>query len=698
MKNLKFSTKLLLIVLAISLASVIIVSTISYTELLNLSGHAQDANIQLGFYASDNSREALIQQAETYIVRLASAKAAECDATLSRIQNEIMTMAAFMGELYANPHNFVGRVLPLPYEVSPDYATAKMQVAPNTQMTPEIEAEMLLISNAEHLFSLVHAGNPNLSNAYMGSITGINFRWSVSNSFNPDFDPRERPWYMAAYESNGEPIWLDAHVDAFGYIITTAAQAFRGANGNIAGVVASDIHLSTMVENILNMRIGETGFAFLLDQNGNYLAHPFYDEIDTTMRDTENEQYNQLLQSMAMGNQGVRRVEKNGTEHYIAYAPLPTTGWSLGIAVEMDEIIADAVLMKAAIDNQAIQAREQIREILNSVLFRFILLTCVMIIAVLVLSVMVSGTVTKPILKLTNGVIEVSKGNLENKIDIQTNDEIGVLASHYNKMTDDLSAYITNLAKMTAEKERIGAELDVATNIQASMLPRIFPAFPEREEFDIHASMHPAKEVGGDFYDFFMIDDDHLGVVIADVSGKGVPAALFMVIAKTLINNRARNGEEPQDVFTNVNEQLCEDNDNAMFVTAWMGILQISTGKMTCVNGGHNPPALRKANGSFEFIKMKKGLFLASMSGIKYSAFEIQMDPGDTLYMYTDGVTESHNESEQLYGEERLLATLNNNPGATPSELLSQVKNDIDLFAGAMPQFDDITMLGLMVR
>lgn len=277
----------------------------------------------------------------------------------------------------------------------------------------------------------------------------------------------------------------------------------------------------------------------------------------------------------------------------------------------------------------------------------------------------------------------------------KSSSETGYLAAAFKKMVLDLDTYIDNLTTITAEKERIGTELNVATQIQADMLPSIFPAFPERSEFDIYATMTPAKEVGGDFYDFFLIDDDHLAVVIADVSGKGVPAALFMVIAKTLIKNHAQNKETLAEVFTNTNEQLCENNKEGMFVTGWMGVLTISTGKFEYVNAGHNPPLLKKVNGEFEYLKSRAGFVLAGMEGVRYRQSELQLEVGDVLYLYTDGVTEATNARNELYGETRLKAILNSHTNDVPNGILSAVKQDIDLFVDEAPQFDDITMLCL---
>ena len=281
------------------------------------------------------------------------------------------------------------------------------------------------------------------------------------------------------------------------------------------------------------------------------------------------------------------------------------------------------------------------------------------------------------------------------KLNIRTGDEIQALSEAIKTMELEINEYIQDLTAVTAEKERIGAELNVATQIQADMLPGIFPAFPEREEFDVYATMNPAKEVGGDFYDFFLVDDDHLAVVIADVSGKGVPAALFMVIAKTLIKNHAQNQEAPGTVFTQTNEQLCEGNDAGLFVTGWMGVLEISTGKFVYVNAGHNPPLLKRAGGTFEWLKSRPGFVLAGMEGVRYRENTLQLEPGDRLYLYTDGVTEATNSREELFGDERLQNALNEYMDLPVEQFLPKIKECIDAFVGGADQFDDITMLAL---
>ncbi len=315
--------------------------------------------------------------------------------------------------------------------------------------------------------------------------------------------------------------------------------------------------------------------------------------------------------------------------------------------------------------------------------------------------ILMRRTVTRPITMLSRAVDKfggdensLTKENIIN-LPIRSKDEIGNLYQNTRSMEERLIDYMDNLASVTAEKERIGAELNIASRIQADMLPRIFPPFPEHKDFDIYASMDPAKEVGGDFYDFFLINDHHLGMVMADVSGKGVPAALFMVIAKTLIKNRALLGESPSDILQNVNNQLCDGNDAELFVTVWLAVLDLSTGKGLAVNAGHEHPTLRRADGQYELIEYRHSPAVAVMEGMRFRQHEFQMNPGDSLFVYTDGVPEATNAQNELFGAERMMAALNENPDAEPREILKTVRRSVDDFVGDAPQFDDLTMLCL---
>ena len=245
------------------------------------------------------------------------------------------------------------------------------------------------------------------------------------------------------------------------------------------------------------------------------------------------------------------------------------------------------------------------------------------------------------------------------------------------------------------EEERISRELNMAASIQVGALPSIFPAFPDRKEFEIYASMTPAKEVGGDFYDFFMVDDNHLGMVIADVSDKGVPAALFMMSAKMIISSHAKMGKSPKDVLEAANAALTSNNNEKMFVTVWLGILDLKTGLLTAANAGHEFPVLRQPDGYFEVIKDRHGFILGGMAGVKYREYDLQLRPGAKLFVYTDGVPEACNEQQEFFGLERTVSALNQDVNETPQAILENVRNAVKQFVAGAPQFDDLTMMCL---
>ena len=281
-------------------------------------------------------------------------------------------------------------------------------------------------------------------------------------------------------------------------------------------------------------------------------------------------------------------------------------------------------------------------------------------------------------------------------LNIHTGDELENLSVTMADMEQQLTQHEEYITRITAEKERINSELEMASRIQASMLPDTFPAFPDRKEFDIFAAMDPAREVGGDFYDFFMIDDNHLGIVIADVSGKGVPAALYMVTAMNIIRGQVLLGEAPGKALADTNTTLCSNNRMDMFVTAWVGVLEISTGRMTTASAGHEFPAFYHASsGKYELLQDKNGFVLGGIEGVRYRECTLTFSPGDKLFLYTDGVPEATDSGQVLFGTDRMMASLNRTGGASPRETLEMVRADVDAFVGEAEQFDDLTMLCL---
>ena len=326
---------------------------------------------------------------------------------------------------------------------------------------------------------------------------------------------------------------------------------------------------------------------------------------------------------------------------------------------------------------------------LTAILEVLVFLTLFVVIFLLVRKLVVNN-----INRVNNSLSKITQGDLEETVDVRSNTE-------FSSLSDDINATVSTLKQyIAAAAARIDEELAFAKNIQQSALPSVFPPYPDRTDFSLYATMNTAKEVGGDFYDFYLLEENKLAFLVADVSGKGIPAAMFMMTGKTVIRDYAERGDLPAEVFVNANNKLCEGNDAEMFITAWMGFLETDTGLIRFVNAGHNPPVVIR-NGKASFIEQKANLTLAAMENIKYREQTLQLEHGDILFMYTDGVTEATDAENQLYGNDRLLQTLTASFSADMEgcrEVCETVKTDLDRFVGEAPQFDDITMLCLYYK
>jgi len=305
----------------------------------------------------------------------------------------------------------------------------------------------------------------------------------------------------------------------------------------------------------------------------------------------------------------------------------------------------------------------------------------------LLVYILIKKLIVDNIRKINGSLAEITGGNLDVTVDVRSNEEFASLSDDINSTVVTLKKYIDEAAA------RIDQELEYAKRIQLSAMPRVFPPYPERTEFEIFANMRAAKEVGGDFYDFYMLGEDKLAFMIADVSGKGIPAAMFMMTSKTLIKSLVESGLEIDEVFTIANNQLCENNDAGMFITSWLAIINLKTGVVKYTNAGHNPPVIKHGDGNFEYLRGNSGFVLAGIEDFPYTKGEMQLMPGDLIYLYTDGVTEATNVDEKLYEEERLLSVLNANKDNGMEKICMSVLESVDDFVGEAPQFDDITML-----
>ena len=419
-----------------------------------------------------------------------------------------------------------------------------------------------------------------------------------------------------------------------------------------------------------------------IDHNSSYSVRYFGYEQDTT-----NEEYKQKYRAL---------YERTSEREMV----IRDKGY-----IETDSHITLIVPLTASDGEvKALLCVQRQMEVLAGVRSKFLSHTAIALIGLIILTIIgqsffLNHTLLRPLKLVSNEALRFSTENTmpDKKLGeiIRNKDEIGALAYSVDDMEERIHDYVDNLTKITAEKERINTELSLATRIQADMLPNIYPAFPERKEFDIYASMDPAKEVGGDFYDFFLIDDDHLCMVMADVSGKGVPAALFMMASKIILSNNAMLGKSPAQILTDTNAAICSHNREEMFVTVWLGILEISTGKLVAANAGHEYPVLMQPDGKFELVKDKHDFVIGGMNGIRYKEYELVLQKGAKLFLYTDGVPEATNSENELFGLDRMLTALNESKDLPPERLLGQVKDAVNKFVNGAEQFDDLTMLGL---
>ena len=385
-------------------------------------------------------------------------------------------------------------------------------------------------------------------------------------------------------------------------------------------------------------------------------------------------------------------------KEYEVFFVYPDGNRSVDSYVPLYDSSGEAVAVVCA-ERPAFDFKGAIKQYLYSII---LVAACVSAVMTLIAYVFVKKRLIYPVKVLTDSVedmVENIESDRQVSIDIDTNDELETLAEAFMKMDVDLKQYIDRLETATAEKERVEAELDLAARIQSSMLPNAFPPFPDKREFDLSATMEAAREVAGDFYDYLLVDDDHLALVIADVSGKGISAALFMAIARTLIKTQTEQGvQDPGEIFTRVNEKLREVNRESMFVTAWLGILELSTGKLMYVNAGHEYPAIQRAGGLFSIEEDVHCAPLASFKRATYKSGSFMLGPGDALYLYTDGVAEANITVEELFGYKRMLDALNKDPDADPETINANVKTAVSDFVKDAPQFDDITMLCLRFK
>jgi len=491
-------------------------------------------------------------------------------------------------------------------------------------------------------------------------------------------------WYQLPKEL-GRPVWTEPYFDSGGsdaLMTTYSVPFYRYEKGEkyFAGVVTADVTLDWLEEMISAIKLYDTGYAVVVSQQGAYIYHPLQrlvanETVFSLAEGLEDQELWDIGRDMIEGYTGFlkRRNVRDGTYSFLLYMPLPVGGWSLAFLFPTEEVLKEA--------------NQLTRNTLSIGIVGFFLL--------MVAVILIANRLTRPVRDLSIAAMEIASGNLSVVLpETRSRDEVGKLSESFRDMQQSLKEFIVNLERTTIHKERIESELRIAREIQMGLLPKLFPAFPNHDEFDIFASLESAKEVGGDLYDFFFIDDHHFCFLIGDVSGKGVPAAFLMAVTKTLIKVVAEQGVEPNVVLEKVNNDLAEDNESCMFVTLFLAVLDIRNGKVTYSSAGHNPPALMAGN-KVSFLESLNEPIAGAMPDMTYTTQHMTLSPGDTLFLYTDGITEAMNNDLELYSEERLLRVLQGTDKGKAMDIVVGVNASVSEFAAGAEQSDDITMLAL---
>ena len=656
---------------------------------------------------SETTMDAVVADSLTSKAEMAAMLA---DDLFVRLSSTVQILADNAENLLQTPELYSARPFALP-DASME-GKISLQLVGETNRMPEDPAvleKLSLLANLSDVMTALYR-NAGTSSVYIAVPEG--YMLCVDDKADARIDEqgnvltipiRERPWYLGAAQSDSI-FFTDVLKDTFtGEIGITCTIPIR-QNGHLIAVAAADLFLDQMEEAVSNSGdvvhytciINNQGHVVFSPQNqGTLRARTAEEAVD--LRSSEQADLAAFVRDALNGVTGVRELDLDGDRVYLAGAPVKTLGWAVVSVVDKAATERPTIMMQEQFDSTLNEAATIYNKNLDRSKQTIIVLILLILIMGLTAGDRLSRRIVRPLEHMTNRVRSLGGKNLQFQMEeeYRTGDEIEVLAESFSALSAKTLQYVDQVKRVTAEKERIGAELTMANAIQRSQLPRLFPPFPNRHEFNLFATMKPAKEVGGDFYDFFMVDNDHVALVMADVSGKGVPAALFMMVTRMLIKSRLQSGESVAEALTNVNRQLCENNELGYFVTVWLAVLEISTGKGVAVNAGHEHPVLRRSDGKYELVLYRHSLAVAAMDGVRFRQHEFQLCPGDSFFVYTDGVTEATNGEHELFGTDRMLEALNKEPDAEPDQLLKNVMDDIHRFMDGEDQFDDITMMCL---
>lgn len=698
--------KILNIVLIVFAAAIACTIGISAVKAKYLSAIVSSTRDDQQAAIKERSTDTLMQSIEVSMTKTNALQAYIADDMFSDIRSDVMTLQSLAKGIFEHRDRFEDVPYSLPDPSRAGQYTAQVLYEDGVDCT-----ESDLLRTAAHMgdtMTAMCANTEYMYNCYIGLADGTFYMIDPhpENKYDENGEiitipVRQRPWYTNAVES-GQLCFSGVMPDTYLKTPCVTCSAPVYANGELIGVVAVDMFLEAM-EEYVNESTKSGGFICIINDQGQVIFAPqdnplfevkMYEDSED-LRASANTALSAFVQKALTESTGLQTVKINGTEYYMAGSPMETVGWAVVSVVEKSVTEQPAQALISAYDEINDKASAEYSASSKKLDRQTLAVIILVLLLGILISQFVAGRIVKPIESMTDEIIEGARTGkqFEMKKLYNTGDEIEVLAKAFDDLSQKTRKYVRDITAITAEKERISTELSLATQIQAAMLPHIFPPYPDRHEFDIFAMMEPAREVGGDFYDFFLIDDDHLCITMADVSGKGIPAALFMMISKTILQSCAMLGIPAGEILTKTNEALCSNNQVEMFVTVWLGILEISTGKLTCANAGHEYPVLKKAGGAFEILKDKHSFAVGGMEGIRYKEYTLHLEKGDKLFLYTDGVPEATDAETDMFGTAQMLDALNAEPDAKPEQLLRNVRSAVSGFVKDAEQFDDLTML-----
>lgn len=705
-KRFKIKWKILFVLFILLVMSFGTIGVLSYMDMKELGDNTVSQISMLGKSAMHDSKEGFLEQAKASLQTTCGDQAFITNLRLRRIAAEVETVATLYFDISQKPlyENDVLFAL-ADRKINEGTAFSVFSLAPGVDKKT-LKGELVCLSQMDSMLKATISVNPHRRMIHIGTRTGIIMVYPQM-SVSPTYDPRNQAWYKQAVTTS-RLIWYGPYTStAYNENVITCGKAVRDRAGRVAAVIAIDVTVESIAKNFIGRQISQKGHAFLVNSRGDIIVRETpknqTDEWDEALEagnilENKSKGLREIGRLMMSGKSGVGKCSANGKEVYVAFSPVKAAGLSIGIAMSTADVLQPLSQTEKRIEAETKKNNGYIKNFIRKEISIYVIFAVAVFLFMVIIGVVLSKKITDPISVLEAGAMAIGKGDLDHRMQVRTGDELEILANRFNKMAEDLKRYIKNLGETIAAKERIESDLKMAAEIQSSMLPQVGPVLDGHDEFDLFASMEPAKKVGGDFFDFFFLDNQNLFFCIGDVSGKGVPAALFMVITKTLIKSEALKGEPPNEILLKANNLLEMENDSCMFASVFCATLDIHSGDVEFSIAGHNPPLLCRKTAGYDFLDVPKSVVIGPMPG-KVGSFRLRkltLQPGESLFLYSDGITEAIDQNSQMFSKERLRSRLNLQQKFNAKQSILDIRSAVKQHVGEEAQFDDMTMLSII--